>query len=53
MSQLNIKKKEISSEFFVYLLDGRLDENSFTDFKSKVIYPPHPKAVILNLSALT
>ncbi|AVV52029.1 MULTISPECIES: STAS domain-containing protein [Leptospira] len=52
MSQLNIKKKEITSEIFVYILDGRLDENSFTDFKKEIIDPPHPNAVILNLSEL-
>ncbi|EMY78560.1 STAS domain protein [Leptospira weilii serovar Ranarum str. ICFT] len=52
MSQLNITKKEISTEIFVYALDGRLDESSFTNFKSEIIDPPHPNVVILNLNEL-
>ncbi|RHX78497.1 anti-anti-sigma factor [Leptospira yasudae] len=52
MSQLSIKKKETSTGVFVYSLDGRLDESSFTDFKQEIIDPPHPEVVILNLSEL-
>lgn len=52
MSQLKIKKKEISTEIFIYVLDGRLDESSFTEFKTEIIDPPHPNVVILNLNEL-
>ncbi|TGK38415.1 anti-sigma factor antagonist [Leptospira gomenensis] len=52
MSQLNIKTKETSAGIFVYALDGRLDESSFTDFKKEIIDPPHPDVVILNLAEL-
>ncbi|RHX84112.1 STAS domain-containing protein [Leptospira stimsonii] len=52
MSQLTIKIKETSAGIFVYTLDGRLDESSFTDFKKDIIDPPHPDVVILNLAEL-